>query len=468
MTGETLELISPVDGSIHAVRPAESARELTAMIGRASAAQRHWRQVPVENRAAIVERAFAELERKADEAAVELAWQIGRPVGEGAGEIQRAADRARYMAGIARTSIDEIEVAPGRAISWEPVGIVLIVAPWNYPYLTATNALAPALASGNAVILKHSFQTALVAERIAAAFASAGLPPDVLQILHCTNPTTLDAVSRPEFGRVVFTGSVEVGRIIAAAAAPNFTPVTLELGGKDAAYVCDDADLQSAIENLADGAFYNSGQSCCGVERIYVDRSCYQAFVEGLAEQAGRLRLGDPLDPRTSLGPMARSEGAAFIRRQIEEAVERGARRMLGAGSGDGHYVPPEILVDVDHRMSVMRDESFGPVVGVVPVESEDEAVRLINDTRFGLTASIWTSDSGRARRVGDQLDVGTVYQNRCDYLDPALPWSGRRDSGSGLSLSKFAFASFNRPKSRLWPAPDALVSQTACLAAQH
>jgi acyl-CoA reductase-like NAD-dependent aldehyde dehydrogenase len=459
VTGDTLELRSPIDGTLYAERPSESSAGVGSMISRAQVAQRRWRDVAVAERVDTIERAYAALEQQAGTLAIELAWQIGRPVRHGPGEIARAAERARHMLGLAEASTGEMYVAPRRSIRWEPVGIVLIIAPWNYPYLTATNAIVPALVSGNAVILKHSFQTAIVAERIAAAFEAAGLPRDLFQVLHSSNSTTLETVARPEFGRIVFTGSVAVGRLVAAAAAPNFTPVTLELGGKDAAYVCEDADIDEAVEGLADGAFFNSGQSCCGIERIYVARSCFDRLVDGLAAQATALRLGNPLNAGVTLGPMARAEGADLVRRQVADAVAAGARRVLGdRGSmvpDGGNYLAPDILIDVDHRMSLMRDESFGPVVGVVPVATDAEAEALINDSPYGLTASVWTRDSNRARGIGDRLNVGTVYQNRCDYLDPALPWSGRGESGAGVSLSHLAYASFNHPKSRLgWTPP--------------
>jgi acyl-CoA reductase-like NAD-dependent aldehyde dehydrogenase len=450
MKGDLLELISPIDGSVYAARPATSREGVSAMIARARHAQRDWRERPLAERTEIIDSAYARLEQDSAELAVELAWQMGRPVSQGGGEIARAAERARAMLAVAKASIAEVAIAPGRSIAWEPVGLVLVIAPWNYPWLTATNSVVPALASGNAVILKHSFQTAVVAERMITAMEEAGLPPGVLQSLHCTNETTLDTVSRRAFGRIIFTGSVAVGQLVASAAAPGFTPVTLELGGKDAAYVRADADLEHAIENLADGAFFNSGQSCCGIERIYVARPLFDDFVDGLARHARLLKLGNPLETATSIGPLARPEGAGTVRSQIAAAEAAGARRVLGGPSGNGNYVAPEILVGVDHEMAIMREESFGPVVGVMAVDGDVEAEQLINDSRFGLTASIWTCDDASARALGRRLEVGTVYQNRCDYLDPRLPWSGRGDSGAGLSLSHLAYASFNRPKSCL------------------
>ena len=448
-----LRLISPIDGSVHLERAGATSAELTAIMTRAEDAQKGWQAIPIAQRVRLLARGIEILESEAATAAIELAWQMGRPVRYGAMEVATAATRARHMLSLAEAATADREVAPGRVISRDPIGVILVIAPWNYPYLTAINSIIPALAAGNSVVLKHSFQTALVADRLVAAFTAAGVPAGVFQALHSDNAATLDAVRRPEIGHVVFTGSVEVGTIIAVEAARKLKSVTLELGGKDPAYVRADADLESAVTGLVDGAFFNSGQSCCGIERIYVDRRLYPLFVDRFLAEAEKLVLGNPLQQATTLGPMTRGAGADTVRAQIASAVAAGAKPLLGGASdasAGGNYVPPHVLVDVTHAMAVMRDESFGPVVGIMPVSDDEEAVALMNDSRFGLTASIWSEDIAGVSALADRIVAGTVYQNRCDFLDPALPWSGRRESGLGLSLSDLAYESLTRTKSRV------------------
>lgn len=455
---EQLRLISPIDGSIYLERPGAPPAELDAIMAQAEVAQTAWQRVPIVERITLLARGVEILESEAAIAAIELAWQMGRPVRYGAMEIATAARRARHMLSLAEAGTADREVAPGRVISRDPIGVILVIAPWNYPYLTAINSIIPALAAGNSVVLKHSFQTALVADRLVAAFRTAGIPAHALQILHSSNAITLDAVRRPEVGHVVFTGSVEVGTTIAVEAARKLKSVTLELGGKDPAYVRADADLEGAVAGLVEGAFFNSGQSCCGIERIYVDRQLYPLFVDRFVTEAEKLVLGNPLQEATSLGPMARSAGADTVRAQIAEAIAAGATPLLGgaghATPAGGNYVPPQVLTGVTHDMPIMRDESFGPVVGIMPVTDDEEAVVLMNDSRFGLTASIWSADTARISALADRIVTGTVYQNRCDFLDPALPWSGRRESGLGLSLSHLAYESLTRTKSRLIASP--------------
>ncbi len=456
---DRLRLISPIDGSTYFEWPGATQDELGVLMQRAERAQRGWQRIPVSERLALIGRGVEVLESQASAAAEELAWQMGRPVRYGAMEIATAATRARHMLSLAQAATADHRVAPGRTIAREPIGVILVIAPWNYPYLTAINSIIPALAAGNSVVLKHSFQTALVADRLLAAFSAAGVPDAVFQVLHCDNTMTLDAVRRPEVGHIVFTGSVEVGTIIAVEAARKLKTVTLELGGKDPAYVRADADLDDAVTALVDGAFFNSGQSCCAIERIYVDRQLYPLFVERFAAEAAKLVLGNPLEQATTLGPMARRAGADTVQAQIAEAIAAGATPLLGGGATQTPgptYLLPQVLTDVTHDMSVMRDESFGPVVGIMAVADDDQAIGLMNDSRFGLTASIWSRDTARSAVLGDRIVSGTIYQNRCDFLDPALPWSGRRDSGLGLSLSHLAYDSLTRTKSRLFPSPAA------------
>jgi acyl-CoA reductase-like NAD-dependent aldehyde dehydrogenase len=311
----------------------------------------------------------------------------------------------------------------------------------------------PALAAGTVVLLKHSAQTPLCAERFQEAFDEAGLPPGVFQHLHLGHEATLRLVGSGAAQLVAFTGSVKGGHAVQAAAGNAFIATNLELGGKDPAYVRHDADLAHAIENLVDGACFNSGQSCCGIERIYVHERLHDDFVAGYAELAGKYVLDDPTRPETNLGPMVRAAAADFARDQVAQAVAQGARALIDPqrfprerrGSA---YMAPQCLVDVTHGMRVMREESFAPIVGIMKVRDDEEAIRLMNDSEFGLTASVWTRDEEAARRIGERLETGTVFMNRCDYLDPALAWAGVKNSGRGCALSRLSYAHLTRPKS--------------------
>ncbi|WP_108659070.1 aldehyde dehydrogenase family protein [Acuticoccus kandeliae] len=452
-----VQIISPVDGSVYAERPIVSDSGLARALADANAAQSAWRTVPIAERARLCAAAVdAMLAMKAD-IVPELAWQMGRPVRYGAGELGGFEERARHMIAIAEAALAPIIPAPKdgftRAIKREPLGTVLVIAPWNYPYLTAVNSVIPALMAGNAVILKCAAQTLLTGERFAAAFAAAGLPEGLFQNLVMSHDQAARAIASGLVNQVNFTGSVGGGQAIETAAARHFVGVGLELGGKDPAYVRSDADLAHAVENLVDGAFFNSGQSCCGIERIYVHESLYEGFVEGAVALTRNYVLGSPLQEATTLGPMVKAASADFVRGQIEEAVRKGARALVDpslfpleeAGSA---YMAPQIVVGVDHSMSLMRDESFGPVVGIMKVKDDDEAVALMNDSSFGLTAAIWTKDLEAAEALGDKLETGTVFMNRCDYLDPALAWTGVKDTGRGATLSRVGYETLTRPKS--------------------
>ena len=344
-----------------------------------------------------------------------------------------------------------------RYIRKESLGVVLTLAPWNYPYLTAVNSIIPALMAGNTVILKHSAQTLLCAERFYQAFEEAGLPPGVFQYLHLDHDMTLDLVRQNAVAYVSFTGSVSGGKAIENAAAGLFKSVALELGGKDPAYVMPDADVNYSAENLLDGAFFNSGQSCCGIERIYVHEDVYDVFIKTFIKLANQYQLANPMDKETTLGPMVNSKAADFVREQIKQAVSLGAKACIDekdfpASKRNTPYLAPQVLINVDHAMSVMQDESFGPVVAIMKVCSDRQAIELMNDSAYGLTASIWTGTDDKAvdkaMQLGDQLETGTVFMNRCDYLDPALAWGGVKDSGRGCSLSKLSYQQLTRAKS--------------------
>jgi acyl-CoA reductase-like NAD-dependent aldehyde dehydrogenase len=340
-----------------------------------------------------------------------------------------------------------------RYIKRVPLGVVLTVAPWNYPYLTAVNSIVPALMAGNTMILKHASQTPRCGERIADAFAEAGLPDGVFQVLHLSHEATAKIIASDEVDFVAFTGSVPGGASIEKAAAGHFLGVGLELGGKDPAYVRADANLGHAIENLVDGAFFNSGQSCCAIERIYVHADVFEPFVEGFAALTRQFKLGSPLDPGTTLGPVVRTSAADFVRGQVEEAVAAGAKALVDptgfpADAPGTPYLAPQVLVDVDHSMRVMSEESFGPVIGIMKVGSDEEAIELMNDSPFGLTAAVWTEDTEAAIAIGDRIETGTWFMNRCDYLDPALAWTGVKHSGRGCTLSRLGYEVLTRPKS--------------------
>ena len=449
--------VSPVDGRVYVERPLASPAEIARAIADARAAHAAWRLVPVCERVALINRAVDAFVAKRDAIAEEITWQMGRPIGQSPGEVRGVEERARYMASIAEAALSpgDSGAKPGftRFVARAPLGLIFTIAPWNYPYLTAVNSVVPALLASNAVILKHSAQTPLCAERFGEAFAAAGLPKGVFQHVHMNHDSTLKLIGAPEVDFVCFTGSVEGGHAVQQAASQRFIGAALELGGKDPAYVRADANFDHAVENLVDGAFFNSGQSCCGIERIYVDAAIYDRFVEAYAALTRKYVLGNPTDEATNLGPMVRISAADSVRIQIADAKARGARglideKLFPASKAGTPYLAPNVLIDVDHSMAVMTEESFGTVVGIMKVGSEDEAIRLMNDSTCGLTAAIWTGDEKAALRIGQRLETGTVFMNRCDYLDPSLAWTGVKDSGRGATLSRIGFEHLTRPKS--------------------
>lgn len=449
---DELVCLSPVNGREYARRPLATEAEVERALEQARRAQREWARTPLDERCATMLRFLAALEALNPDIVPEIAWQMGRPVRYG-GELRSLAERVLAMVDLAPAALAPFVAGTGRSVLRVPAGLVLVIAPWNYPFLTAANTIVPALLAGNAVILKHSAQTPLAGERFAEAFLTAGLPEGLFANLFLSHEKTARLLGAGLVDHATFTGSVQAGRAIERAAAGSFTTLTLELGGKDPAYVREDSDVAGAVESLVDGSFYNSGQSCCGVERIYVHEALWQPFLDGFAAAASRYRLGDPLDPETSLGPMASAGGAASVREQVRQAVEAGAATHLSAqifpaDTGDGPYLMPQVLTWVDHSMAVMREETFGPAVGIMQVSGDEEAVRLMNDSAYGLTASIWTRDLEAAERLAAQVEAGTIFANRCDYLDPFLAWTGLKDSGRGASLGRYGFEAVTRPKS--------------------
>ena len=457
MSFSTLKTISPVDGSIYVERPLATADEIDRALSLARSAQRDWQCTSLGEREAICERAVQYFENHRQQIAEEISWQMGRPIAYSAGEISGLAERARHMISIAPQALADIvpQPTPGykRFIRRQPLGVVFTVAPWNYPLLTTVNSVIPAIMAGNSVILKSSAQTPLCGEHFIDAFREAGLPEGVLQGLLLSHDDTTAIVASAKVDFVCFTGSVAAGQKIEQAAAGQFLGLGLELGGKDPAYVRADADLPHAVESLVDGAFFNSGQSCCGIERIYVDESLYDAFVAAFVEQVKNYRLGNPLDETTSLGPVVRTAAADWVRQQIDQAVKAGATacidpELFPLSCKGSPYLAPQVLIDVDHSMSVMREESFGPVVGIMSVASDEQALALINDSDLGLTASLWTGDQVRAEALGELIETGTVLMNRCDYLDPSLAWTGVKNTGRGATLSVLGYQQLTQAKS--------------------
>lgn len=453
------DIVSPIDGQV-AYRYAElSFDDALERVELARDAQRDWAKTALDQRIALCLGMLECYRRELDDHALAITRMMGKPLGDARGEFERGTvERCKHLCDLSASALSDLVLPekPGfqRYIRRVPLGVVLDIAAWNYPLLIVINVVAAAVLSGNAVLIKHAHQTALVAEQFERAFLAAGAPAGLVQAFPIDHGTLAAVITSRRFDGLAFTGSVQGGHEVARTVAQtNFIPATFELGGKDPAIVLPDADFAFTVENLVDGAFYNAGQSCCGVERIYVHREVYARFVEAFVEKAREYRLGDPREPGVTLGPLASAEGFRRVRNQIDAALAKGARALLSdrdftVPDLSPCYMAPHVLVDVDHSMTFMQDETFGPAVGIMPFDTIEQGVALANDSRFGLTASIWSRDLLEASRLAEELQAGTVYLNRCDYLDPGLAWTGVKDSGVGCSLSELGFAQFTRPKS--------------------
>lgn len=454
---KSFKTYSPIDNALYVERFFATEKEIRQVLLTAQQAKQNWKMTSLADRARFCTRAVDHLVANKDILAQEISWQMGRPIRYAAAEITGLEERARCMISLAETALAPIQLPQKtgfiRYIQREPLGLVFVIAPWNYPYLTAVNAIIPALMSGNVVLLKHSAQTPLVAERFAEAFRFGGLPEGVFQYLHLTHQQAENILETGPIDHIAFTGSVAAGKRIEEAAAGRFLSIGLELGGKDPAYVRGDADLDYAVATTIDGAFFNSGQSCCGIKRIYVHEDRYDDFLKKSIALAYNYKLGRSDDPATTLGPTVRGSSADFLRAQIQEALDNGAVAHIDKHCFDldvpgSAYMSPQILTNVTHQMRIMTEESFGPVLGMMKVGSDQEAIDRMNDSAYGLTAAIFTQDTDEGIRIGDQLQTGTVFINRCDYLDPALAWTGVKQSGRGCSLSRIGYESLTRPKS--------------------
>jgi acyl-CoA reductase-like NAD-dependent aldehyde dehydrogenase len=456
-TGGVQKTVSPVDGRIYVERVLATGSQIDEALRGARHAFTAWRNVPLAERAAILLRFCDEFEKRGAKVAEEITWQMGRPARYAPNEVRGTLERARHMIAIAPEALRDLDAGPKenfrRFVRREPLGVVFTVAAWNYPCLIAVNSVVPALMAGNAVLLKHSAQTPLAAERFADSFEAAGLPEGVFQVLHVSHEDTDRIIRDQRVDFVAFTGSVAGGHAVQRAAASRFVGVGLELGGCDPVYVRHDANLAHAIENIVDGVYFNSGQSCCGLQRVYVHHGVYQRFTEGFIDLTRQYKLGDPTDPSTTLGPLVRTAAADGVRAQIRASIAAGASGAIDTGAfatdaAGTPYLAPQVLLNVNHTMPVMREEIFGPVAGIMKVGSDDEAIDLMNDSDFGLTAAIWTEDADAALALGQRVNTGTWFMNRCDYLDPALAWVGVKDSGRGCTLSTVGYEHLTRPKS--------------------
>ncbi|KAH7035514.1 aldehyde dehydrogenase [Microdochium trichocladiopsis] len=459
MSAETLTTISPTTNEPILTRTGASATDLEELPNVAAEAFKTWSKTTLAERQAIVKKALKLLADKKDELAEEITVQMGRPIAYTAGEVTTAIKRADFLLKISEETLKdtegEAEKGFKRFIRKVPVGPVLVLFAWNYPYLILVNSLIPALLSGNTVILKPSPQTPTIVEQISKIFAEAGLPSGVLQYFHSGSPLLIESIVRnPKIAHVCFTGSVAGGLATQKAASDRIVNVGLELGGKDPAYVRADVDIDWAAGEIVDGSIFNSGQSCCALERIYVDAKIHDAFVEAAQKVLKGYKVGDPLDKETQIGPVVSKRSKETIEAHIKDALDKGAKDVTPANvtfdnlPAKGNFVKPTLLINVNHDMTVMTEETFGPVIAVQKVSSDDEAIKLMNDSEFGLTASIWTKDTDKGYELAEQVEAGTVFVNRADYPSPDLAWTGWKNSGKGVTLSKFGYDQFVKLKS--------------------
>ncbi|KAI0876013.1 aldehyde dehydrogenase [Hypoxylon argillaceum] len=459
MSVETITTLSPTTNKPILTRNGVSALDLEQIPTIAAEAFKTWRETSLTDRTIIVKKALELLEKQKDQLAEEITVQMGRPITYTGGEITTAIKRANYMIKISEETLKdtegEAEQGFKRFIRKVPVGPVLVIFAWNYPYLILVNSLIPALLAGNTVILKPSPQTPTIAEHVTKIFAEAGLPAGVLQYFHCGSPSNMESMVRdPKISLICFTGSVAGGLAVQKAASDRIVHVGLELGGKDPAYVRDDVDIDWAAAEIVDGSIFNSGQSCCAIERVYVAEKIYDAFVEATQKVLKGYKVGDPLEKETHIGPVISKRSKEAIEAHIKDAIEKGAKDATPENSTFsnlpplGNFVKPTLLIDVSHDMTVMTEETFGPVISVMKVTDDSEAIQLMNDSEFGLTASIWTKDTDKGYELAQQVEAGTVFVNRADFPSPDLAWTGWKNSGKGVTLSRYGFDQFVKLKS--------------------
>jgi acyl-CoA reductase-like NAD-dependent aldehyde dehydrogenase len=454
MAAATLAIINPATGSVLLRVAADGPREVAERYASARAAQPRWAAMPIRKRIACIERFREQVTVRTETLAQTLTQEVGKPIRQSRNELKGLIARLDFFIAESARALREEKVFADAAqklderITHEPLGVVANISAWNYPYFVGSNVFIPALVAGNAVLYKPSEFATLTGRHIADLLHAAGVPEDVFVPVIGAGPTGAALLRQPIDG-VFFTGSYATGAAIAAAAGKRMIKVQLELGGKDPVYVGDDVDVQATAAAIADGAFYNTGQSCCSVERVYVHEAIHDAFVDAFVAEVKSYRVGDPMDEATYIGAITRRAQLDVLRRQVADARRKGASVLTGGSAikRKGNWFAPTVLTDVDHSMLVMREESFGPIIGIQAVADDAAAVELMNDTDYGLTAGVYTSDAARARRILSRVHAGSVYWNCCDRVSPRLPWSGVKHSGMGLTLGTMGIQTFTRPK---------------------
>lgn len=450
----TLVVKSPFSQAVVGEYKFDSMDSVSQKLSNAERAQVQWKKISLPERIQKVQFALDYFVKNKDQIARDISLQMGRPISQAGGEINGLLERANHLCSIAEATLktQELPEKAGfyRAIAREPLGLIFVISAWNYPLLVTVNSVVPALLAGNAVLLKHSSQTPAIGKHFENAFGKIGGVENLLQQLIVDHALTGKIIEDLNVHHVVFTGSVSGGAQILQHTAKKFMQPQLELGGKDAAYIAEDADLTAAAATVVDGAMFNSGQSCCGIERAYVHKSIYKEFIEECKKVIADYKLGDPLDTNTNLGPLVSEKAARYAEAQVGAAVRAGAQVLAGGKIrkiNEGHFFEPTLMTDVKQNMEVMQEENFAPVLPVMAVDSLDQAIGFVNDSRYGLTSAIFTKDIKKAEKFAAEANTGTVFMNRCDYLDPALPWTGVKDSGCGSALSHLGFLSVTRAK---------------------
>jgi acyl-CoA reductase-like NAD-dependent aldehyde dehydrogenase len=447
-----LKIMNPATGQVAATLPADDAKSVRAKYERARAAQPAWAKTRLKQRLDAIGNFRELVVAQAEPLARVLTTEVGKPISQSRNELKGLLPRIDFFLEETAHALRTERIGPKGSmeerISHEPLGVVANVSAWNYPWFVGGNVFIPALLAGNAVLYKPSEFASLTGAEIARLLYESGIPKDVFIPVIGGGAVGAALLEQPVDG-VFFTGSVGTGKKIADAVRGRLVKLQLELGGKDPVYVCEDVDIAKAAAGIADGAFYNTGQSCCSVERIYVNEKVFDRFVEAFLGEVRKFRRGDPAEDATYIGPLTRAPQLKVLEAQVKDAVKKGAKVLAGGkrAKGKGNWFEPTVLVNVDHSMAVMREESFGPIIGLMPARDDAEAVKLMNDTRYGLTAGVYTNNRARAERVLSQLNAGSVYWNCCDRVSPRLPWSGVGDSGIGLTLSTYGIETFTRPK---------------------